>query len=183
MDIIKHFNDGFPFKPELIPKEKGLYAIYLQNVKVIDQNTLSGLIYIGKSESNIYKRLVKTHFKPKPNKQSINSTFRRSLGALLKDLLELKVIPRNNRKKNKTKDDFRKYQFDQESETKLTEWILDNCFINYIKIEDKEIRKDKEKELIQIYQPLLNIIYNSEHQLSKIIKTKRKQCRGIAERY
>ena len=48
------------------------------------------IIYVGKTESGLRNRIIKTHFK---DGRTNSSTLRRSLGAILIDNLSLKPIP------------------------------------------------------------------------------------------
>ena len=79
------------------------------------------ILYIGKSDSSIKKRTINTHFK---DQKTGSSTLRRSLGAILKDELNLDPITRSMKEKR-----FRDFAFINESEKMLTNWMTDNLSI------------------------------------------------------
>ena len=104
-------------------EKSALYAIAFNGVefpKHFGENKIikGDIIYVGKTESGIKNRIVKTHFK---DGRTNFSTLRRSLGAILIENLNLKPIP-----------NIRDYKFIHESEKELTDWMIKNLFISFI---------------------------------------------------
>ena len=98
--------------------EPGVYAIFALDLKCLPGITIppSGVVYIGLS-SDLEKR---NHFKAK------NSGFhspRRSFGAILKEDLGLRAIPRGT---GSSETNYRCFRFLDEDEMKLTAWMQVN---------------------------------------------------------
>ncbi len=109
-----------------LPNESGIYGIFLKDESVLEPlNNNIKLLYIGKAEKSLNSRDYKTHFS---TGKSGSSTVRRSLGALLKEKLNLTAIPRSEKR---TKQDLYNYKFKDEDEIKLTKWMNDNLLIGY----------------------------------------------------
>ena len=150
-----------------VPSKSGVYALFL-----VGQTTLHGFsipsdqpVYIG-SSSNLAERELGTHFN---SKGTGFSTVRRSLGALLKNDLQLIAQPRGQ---GKTKQDFYCYRFNSDGEDRLTKWINQHIHVGAKPIGDY---KAIEKELIKIACPLLNLKGWSNQYTSEIQRL-RKAC-------
>jgi hypothetical protein len=79
------------------------------------------------------------------------SSPRRSLGALLKDELELTAIPRSD-------GSCTDYRFTEEDEATLTAWMKRNLLMSHVPLgEDKASIKEKEDKLIEYFHsPLID---------------------------
>jgi len=133
------------------------------------------IIYIGKTEKSQRSRDAQTHFK---SGRTGSSTLRRSLGAILRKELNLKPIPRSYGEER-----MRDYKFIQESEVKLTEWMIHNLSLAFHEIiEGKRFLRDLEKTVINELEPILNIQGNSLYNLyASMLKELREKCRIIAK--
>lgn len=100
------------------PAEAGVYALFLACARSLPgvRPPDSGLLYVGKSR-NLAERDVETHF---ATGKSGFSTVRRSLGALLKDELNLIAVPRGT---GKSESNYRNYKFEGHGENRLTDWM------------------------------------------------------------
>ncbi len=101
------------------------------------------VLYTGISKSNLNKRIIEIHFGDNAGK----STLRKSLGSLR----GFDFIPRDKKDNGKTK-------FKSEDETKITDWMVENLIVLYM---ENPNYKEEEKELINVYNPPLNIQNNN----------------------
>ena len=133
------------------------------------------IIYIGKTEKSQRSRDTQTHFK---SGRTGSSTLRRSLGAILRKELNLKPIPRSY---SETR--MRDYKFIEESEIKLTEWMIDNLSLSFYAVfEGKRMLRNIENAVIEELSPILNIQGNSSLNLyASMLKELRAKCRIIAK--
>lgn len=102
----------------------GLYAIYggaeaWANLG-LDPRTDSAL-YVGKSEDDLVRRELHTHFAVDPTKKPLtgSSTVRRSFAALLRDLFDLHAVPRNPNRPGH----FSIYGLLPDGDARLTAWM------------------------------------------------------------
>ncbi len=88
----KKWSDGMA-----LPKDAGVYAIFLLGIDILPEEwqPILGrddkMIYIGMGASGLYDRL-ETHF---TGPHSTSDTFRRSVGAVLREYLQLKLTLRS----------------------------------------------------------------------------------------
>ncbi|SFB71960.1 GIY-YIG nuclease family protein [Kaistella jeonii] len=137
-------------------KLPGIYALFfigkkfpLENYK-IPQNRI---IYIGKTESSQQSRDANTHFK---SGKTGSSTVRKSVGALLSQTEQITPLIRSvsdiiaERKSH--------FKFDNESEEKVTKWMVDNLAVSFYEYPESKIEIDfMETQLIKKLKPVLNI--------------------------
>ena len=136
--------------------------------------TNGDIIYIGKTNTSGKRRVLKTHFK---SGRTGSSTLRRSLGAILRNELTLKPIPRSL-----VDGRVRDYKFIIESENKLTEWMINNLTVSFYDFEGgKRLLKELESDIISILKPILNIDGNAINQNRSLIKELRAKCRELAK--
>ena len=102
------------------------------------------LFYIGKASNGLQKRL-RTHF---CGKSSSADTFRRSVGSILREDLKLQPVKAGG-----------KWKFDNDSETRLSEWIQENCKYNLLEL-DQNQERSLEIQLITTHTPPINIDCN-----------------------
>src|SRR5438094_199129 len=106
------------------PSSPGVYAIYVNDPSTlpITGTPKTGLLYIGMSSDLAY-RDFDTHFS---SSGTGYSTLRRTLGALLKQHLQLCAVPRG---KSESPSNFTCYRFLSEGEDRLTRWMEHNLEI------------------------------------------------------
>ena len=159
---------------DTIPREAGVYAIFLPDVSVAPKDWQAGLrneknlLYIGKGESGLRTRL-KRHF---AGKHSTKDTFRRSAGAMLRTSLNLKP------KYHPSKSSDSQYSFHQEE--LLSNWIKTHCTFTFCCMRPKHI-KAKEKELIKKYTPPLNSSGNLWGVHPLLVNGARIECMKLAK--
>ena len=157
------------------PDKPGVYAFCL-----VDPNVLRDIrgdfkfLYIGMTKSSLRKRNHKEH------KNSGFSTFRRSLGALLKEELDLSAIPRG---KGRSEKDVTNFHFAGDGEERLTTWMKNNLKYGFFEVVKADVRKQEHK-LITDYHPPLNLQGLSEDQNphKASIMNLRRKCRDEAAR-
>jgi hypothetical protein len=148
----------------------GVYAILLASADALPliEPGQNGLLYVGMTDASLEAR---SHF---VHEHSGFSTFRRSLGALLKDRLKLFAIPRGpgNSRTNVTN-----YRFPDAGERALSEWMVSNLLIaQQVVTADLAVF---EKDLIRLLEPPLNLTGWPNPQRS-MLKRLRAQCAGEA---
>ena len=155
------------------PPAPGFYAIYLATGDHIGgiPAAAGGLIYVGTSK-NLAQRDMGTHF---TSGQSGFSTLRRTLGALLKDELDLRA---ERRSLGPSPTNTQSYRFDSAGEDRLTSWMLEYLEIGYCQ-HDAD-RDEFERQLIADLQPPLNQTkWPNPHR--QRIKALRAACRDEAK--
>lgn len=105
-----------------------------------------GLLYVGMTDQGLDAR---NHFQ---HAHSGFSTLRRSLGALLKEVLGLKAIPRGP---GSSKTNVRNYRFTDEGERTLTDWMNRNLLLTQVAV-DADLSAF-EDDLIALLEPPLNL--------------------------
>ena len=106
----------------------------------------SGVLYTGMTESSLDAR---SHFE---HAHSGFSTFRRSLGAILKEQLRLRALPRAP---GPSHANVVNYRFDAEGEVRLTHWMRENLTYSYREIAENVA--SVENDLIRSECPPLNL--------------------------
>lgn len=170
-------------KVDYFSKKPGIYAIGcnaemfpLLSAKDIKKGKI---IYIGKTLSSQEKRDEKTHFKSGGTK---NSTLRRSLGAILREKLQLIPIPRSYTEKTEKR--FTNYCFDERGEKLLTEWMRDNLSLSFWEFEGSVNEIEAiETDIIQQLIPILNLKNNNKNLWKEEIKALRKTCSELAKQH
>ena len=156
---------------DAVPREAGVYAIFLPDVSVApkdwqaDLRNEKNLLYIGKGEAGLRKRL-KRHF---AGKDSTKDTFRRSVGAMLYEKLELEPYYSSEKAKQ--------YRFEKEKE--LSRWIQEYCTYTFC-IMKSDVR-EAEKELIKEHKPPLNITHNLWGVHPLLVSGARIECMKLAK--
>lgn len=174
---IDDFNvDGFLARavaPSLAPaiSSAGAYAVILANPESMPTVVpgRQGLLYVGMTDQALDAR---NHFL---HAHSGFSTLRRSLGALLKEALSLKAIPRGP---GSSKSNVRNYRFTDEGERALTEWMNGHLLLTQVAV-DADLSAF-EDDLIALLEPPLNLKGwpNSQRDM---VKRLRAACAAEAE--
>lgn len=164
---ISHFSD-----------KAGIYAVFFfgKNFPLDKEISEEEIIYIGKTESSQQSRDTDTHFK---SGKTGSSTLRKSLGALLREKLDLVPRPRNEVDYKNGR--YSQFIFDSESEEKLTSWMVDNLGLSFYEYDKSKKEIDSlESELISLQVPILNLQKNASNPFKSEIKKLRKDCADIA---
>lgn len=150
-----------------IPDKPGLYCIkirkginFSQNYGKISEN---GIIYIGKAEKSLKKRLWNQELN-----HDGHATFFRSIGAMLG-----KRPPKGSLYGSNS----RNYEFNCSDTEFIREWMRQSLYVNFVEV-SKDFIISMEDRLIKKYCPLVNIKGNP--QKSKAIEAVRKECVEIA---
>ena len=146
-----------------ITKSAGIYAILLRPGSTLPEIEIGytpciveykgdkyELIYVGISKKSLYKRDYLTHFQ---GNNAGRSTLRKSIGSLM----GLEKTYRSEVEKDKGKP---KIKFIDSDEEKLSEWMKENLLLLY-KADEK--CEEKEKEMIMVLNPPLNISKNTNN--------------------
>ncbi|QHN03566.1 hypothetical protein FTO74_09425 [Granulicella sp. WH15] len=163
---------------EEIPDVPGVYAFYLKKGCSLGRIEVdeSRLLYIGMTKSSLKERDHREHT------ASSSSTFRRSLGALLKksqDKPSLKAIPRGLGGSSK---DFTNYRFKDSDEKGLTDWMKKNLEYKFEIVENNI--EQRERTLISELHPPLNLtnLGGWRNEQKAFVKSLRRICRDEAKR-
>lgn len=145
----------------------GLYAIFLNDQRKLDPEAEEKeiVLYVG-SSSDLKAREFESHF---TSENTGFSTLRRSIGAILKDELNLSAYPRSS---GSSESNIRNYKFNSDGEDRLTDWMMENLEIGVCPLVNYQ---DTEKEVINKLQPLLNLTH-WDNPNRKQIKRLRKEC-------
>ncbi|KCZ88341.1 GIY-YIG nuclease family protein [Hyphomonas johnsonii] len=133
------------------PAEKGFYAIYLKHgVSLARTRTPDdGLLYIGMTEAGFAAR---DHFRPQNGTSS--STFRRSVGAILKSRLSLTALPRDRSGRWQS---YYHYRFNDPGEAALSEWMFQSLNVARVPFDNDILAA--EIKLIAALEPPLNLTH------------------------
>lgn len=133
----------------------GIYAFYVDKTTDLGIFGRTGqLIYVGIAKKSLRSRDIETHFK---TGQTGFSSFRRSLGAILKTRLKLSAQKRDLNPKKLRAD---KYKFDEQGEAELTTWMFENLKMGYWsspnRLTNTQLREKEEKVIIKL-KPTLDL--------------------------
>ncbi|WP_377846762.1 GIY-YIG nuclease family protein [Bosea sp. UC22_33] len=127
----------------------GIYAYFIDRLDELLPISVPahGLLYIGMTDSGLD---VRCHFE---HAHSGFSTFRRSLGSILKSQLELRALPRSP---GKARTNVLNFRFDPDGEASLTKWMRANLTYSYREVGNNGIAV--ERDAIRSAGPPLNLI-------------------------
>jgi hypothetical protein len=152
------------------PPDAGVYAMFLANINDMPESWKTilgrddGLFYIGKGSTGLRKRL-KRHFL---GAHSTKDTFRRSVGAILREYLQLMLILRSSASNCS--------QYSFKNEEVLSAWIQENCHFTYLVIPKHETGS-REIDIIHELLPPLNI-QNNPGKIKEVVLV-REECRRL----
>ena len=151
----------------------GVYAICLTEPDGLAPITTGryGLLYVGMTEQGLDAR---NHFH---HEHSGFSTFRRSLGAILKSKLSLTAFPRSS---GASDSNIKNYRFSDQGEKALSEWMNSHLVIGQTALAGDITAQ--EKELITLLEPPLNLTGWANPQRT-LIKRLRAECAEEARRH
>ena len=135
------------------PSQPGVYALFLVKDARLGQAPAApeSVAYVGIS-SNLARRAMRQHFH---TGSSGSSTLRRSLGAVLKDVLGLRAVHRST---GKSARDYTNYCFTADGEVRLTAWMHENLEISFHPTPDYVTL---EMLLVHHLAPVLNIEHSA----------------------
>jgi len=150
------------------PPGPGVYCLYTKdrNEPSLRSFPDDGILYVGRAR-DLGVRLHETHFR---TGQSGRSSVRRSLGAILKEQLSLKAMPRNGRM---TEHNCHHYQFVGNGDITLTDWMKTHLEVGVCPLSAGW--KEAEAELIYELQPPL-CLKEWRNPLRSLIMALRKVC-------
>lgn len=163
-----------------VPFKIGIYAFYTNNKCFLNteicQIDKGECIYIGIAKDETLNQRIRKHFS-----NSGQSTFRRSLGAILRTKLKLTPTMRGI---TITKSNISNFRFNSKSEKILTDFMNENLSVAFhtLEITEHNIRV-KEKEMIDKFGfPAFNLEHaGMRSKYYQIIKEARKECRNIVK--
>lgn len=137
------------------PESPGIYCFFIASESELKEfGTGRQVMYVGIAKNTLKARDLGQHFR---TGQTGRSTLRRSIGAILKEELSLKAIPRGGKNDSLRIDN---YKFEETGDKKLTKWMIENLEIGYWEdkdgIEYNELRA-LEKEYILKTKPTLDL--------------------------
>lgn len=134
--------------------QAGIYAYFIEHPDELRPISVpaNGLLYIGMTDSGLDARC---HFE---HKNSGFSTFRRSLGAILKKKLQLRALPRSP---GASRSNVLNYRFEAEGEERLTNWMRENLTYSYREVADNVAAAEK-AEIMEECPPLNLIGWKNE---------------------
>jgi len=135
-------------------KAAGIYAYFIERHDELLSISVpaDGLLYIGMTDSSLDARC---HFE---HAHSGFSTFRRSVGAILKSQLQLRALPRSP---GASRSNVLNYRFEADGEDRLTNWMRENLTYSYREIADNVAAAEK-AEIIEGCPPLNLIGWKNE---------------------
>jgi hypothetical protein len=164
-----------------VPRSPGLYAIYgppsTWNQLGLGDPTDDRPLYVGKSESDLRDRDVRTHF---GDGRTGSSTVRRSFAALLREPLGLHAQPRNPAKP----DHFDRYALSSVDDAKLTDWMHEHLtIVVWARQGDHDPLVGIEKRILKAWNPPLNLTHVAPTRLTALVKAARSamadEARGL----
>lgn len=152
----------------VVDSEPGVYAFFLKPGASLRCGPvcLGEAVYVGRS-SNLAKRQLYVHFS---SDNTGFSTLRRSIGALLKDCLDLRSAPRAP---GSSETNYRNYCFQPEGEVRLTGWMHANLEIGVCPLPTGY--EEIEEALISELQPPL-CLKGWPNPIARPTKSLRKLC-------
>ena len=159
---------------EAVPREPGVYAIFLSGIRNTPESWRAdlwhkrNLLYIGKGGTGLRNSLSQ-HFAVK---DSSYSTFRKSVGAMLRTTLNLKPIYRTEGHQKEGRYSFRQEEL-------LSKWIQEHCAFTFLCVHSEYTEKTG-YELIKIHNPPLNIVDNEQFCHPKL-RGARNECVELAK--
>ncbi len=150
----------------------GIYAIFAKSRDCLPgiSTPETGVIYVGMTEDSLDTR---NHFLAKSS--GFHSP-RRSLGAILKEELGLRAIPRSA---GPSDTNWKNYAFEGDGESRLTAWM--ERHLDYAVFELADNIREQEKATIRLLEPPLNIDHKWANPLRGHIRQLRTQCKAEAK--
>lgn len=136
------------------PNNPGIYCFFLKDNAHLGDFIGEKIIYVGIAKDSLKTRDFSQHFK---TGRTGSSTLRRSIGAILKEQLNLRAMPRG---KPNTANRINNYNFNAPEDESLTTWMTKNLLIGYWEdynnLSYSELRK-LEKQVTILLKPILDL--------------------------
>ena len=164
-------------KIEHLPEKQGIYAYFLDSTEDLKEfGNVGDPIYVGLAEKSLHGRDTMSHL---VSGKTGWSSFRRSIGAILKEKLSLIAIKRD---KNGSKLRPDKYKFTEEGESRLTEWMLASLkfgyWVNDSPFGKQELRMLEEKVILKLMPKLdLDRRTRNNNPFASLLDNYREICR------
>jgi len=163
-------------------RNPGIYGFFLLKGSLrIGQRSCSAgprtLLYLGKTKSSQKARDAGEHL---ADGQTGRSTLRRSLGALLREQLNLDPRPRSGSEKSDHR--FTNFKFDPRGERELTNWMRKHLGLGFFELTIADL-EGSEKSVIASAMPPLNIQNNSKSPNREELEVAREQCSCMAREW
>ena len=129
-------------------------------------------LYVGKAKNSILRRVAGSHLRAA---RSGSSTFRRSVGALLRERLALLPRPRSDNPRDGKR--FVNYKFDSASEKAVSNWIDQN--IRIVSVQHENPRSFEVRCIRELCPPLNLMDWPNPYRA--MVTSARKQCALLAE--
>jgi len=130
------------------------------------------LLYVGKAAEGLRKRHDRQHL----TEESGRSTLRMSLGAVLREELQLVAVPRRPRPHKSN------YSFRPQDERQITAWMLSNLTVSWTVSVPTADLECEEKRFVRELCPVLNITHNAPGRYVPALKCLRAACRDEMRR-
>lgn len=180
-EVIQYLQtSALPFpKIKFFSDKPGIYAVLFCGTSFPLKDYKPGIreiVYLGKTEKSQASRMLNTHF---CSGRTGSSTIRRSLGALLRDELQLSPIPRNSVDFDAKR--FSQFKLDEPSDERLSKWMQNNLSISFLEYPKSPNEIDSlETDLISQLKPIFNIDRkNTLNPYAAILKAERKATATI----
>lgn len=148
-----------------VPSRPGLYAIYGDEAAWRDlglEPRTELPLYVGKAEDSLVTRELNGHFaaNPKIPPRTGSSTVRRSFAAILRDVLDLRAVPRNLNRPER----FSNYGLADGGDARLNGWMHDRLSLAVwpAPAAREWVLGDVEAAVIQRFTPPINISKNPQ---------------------
>lgn len=165
-------------KIENLPEKQGIYAYFLDSKEELREfGNFGDAIYVGLAEKSLHGRDTMSHL---ASGKTGWSSLRRSLGAILKEKLNLIAIKRD---KNGSKLRPDKYKLTDDGESRLTEWMIANLKFGYWEnnrpLSKEKLRNLEEKVILKL-KPKLDLDRRTRHKnpLASNLDNYRAICRN-----
>lgn len=168
---------------EVAIAQPGLYAMWLSRRGWDDlgldgpPRTDGGWVYVGKAERSVRSRALRRHLGFDAKCTGWSSP-RRSLVALLRERLDLEVLPRDQLKPG----NYAIYGLDTRDEWELGCWLNDNAMMADWPHDGSRALRDVEQGVIATLAPPLNLTH-CRTRWTDHVKAKRAECAQLAEQW
>jgi len=169
MILDKLLEDRKPISGILSTDTAGIYGIFSRDLSCLPGISLPtcGVIYVGQTR-NLGQR---NHFVAEAS--GFHSP-RRSLGAILKEKLDLVAIPRSS---GRSDTNYQCYSFTADGESRLNRWMSEHLEYSIVEMDGDLLKV--ERELVGTLQPPLNLTLWPNPQ-KKLIQGLRNSCKEEA---
>lgn len=165
------WSEACPLAEADFPLALGPYKLFLARGGSLAGTPLGdvpqgALLYIGKAEEGLRKRHDEQHLA----EESGWSSFRRSVGAVLREELHFVAVPRRRAPHRSN------YSFRPDDESQITQWMLQTLSVSWTTSVPAADLKAEEKRLTRALRPVLNITHNPAGEYVPALRRLRAAC-------